>query len=69
MTAANPGTVLVTGGASGLGAAVAQAVAAAGGTPSVLDLAEPGFAVDHELVDLADGRAAEAAVTNRKSVV
>jgi NAD(P)-dependent dehydrogenase (short-subunit alcohol dehydrogenase family) len=63
VTAANPGTVLVTGGASGLGAAVAQAVAAAGGTPSVLDLAEPGFAVDHELVDLADGRTAEAAVT------
>jgi NAD(P)-dependent dehydrogenase (short-subunit alcohol dehydrogenase family) len=63
VTAANPGTVLVTGGASGLGAAVAHAVAAAGGTPSVLDLAEPGFAVDHELVDLADGRAAEAAVT------
>jgi NAD(P)-dependent dehydrogenase (short-subunit alcohol dehydrogenase family) len=62
VTAANPGTVLVTGGASGLGAAVAQAVAAAGGTPSVLDLAEPGFAVDHERVDLADGRAAEAAV-------
>jgi NAD(P)-dependent dehydrogenase (short-subunit alcohol dehydrogenase family) len=63
VTAANPGTVLVTGGASGLGAAVAQAVAAAGGTPAVLDLAAPGFAVDHELVDLADGRAAEAAVT------
>jgi NAD(P)-dependent dehydrogenase (short-subunit alcohol dehydrogenase family) len=63
VTAANPGTVLVTGGASGLGAAVARAVAAAGGTPAVLDLAEPGFAVDHELVDLADGRAAEAAVT------
>jgi NAD(P)-dependent dehydrogenase (short-subunit alcohol dehydrogenase family) len=63
VTAANPGTVLVTGGASGLGAAVARAVVAAGGTPSVLDLAEPGFAVDHERVDLADGRAAEAAVT------
>jgi NAD(P)-dependent dehydrogenase (short-subunit alcohol dehydrogenase family) len=63
VTAANPGTVLVTGGASGLGAAVAQAVAAAGGTPSVLDLAEPGFAADHERVDLADSRAAEAAVT------
>jgi NAD(P)-dependent dehydrogenase (short-subunit alcohol dehydrogenase family) len=63
VTAANPGTVLVTGGASGLGAAVARAVAAAGGTPSVLDLAEPGFAADHERVDLADGRAAEAAVT------
>jgi NAD(P)-dependent dehydrogenase (short-subunit alcohol dehydrogenase family) len=63
VTAADPGTVLVTGGASGLGAAVARAVAAAGGTPSVLDLVEPGFPVDHERVDLADGRAAEAAVT------
>jgi NAD(P)-dependent dehydrogenase (short-subunit alcohol dehydrogenase family) len=52
----------VTGGASGLGAAVAQAVAAAGGTPAVLDRVAPGFPVDHELVDLADGRAAEAAV-------
>jgi NAD(P)-dependent dehydrogenase (short-subunit alcohol dehydrogenase family) len=52
----------VTGGASGLGAAAAQAVAAAGGTPSVLDRVEPRFPVDHELVDLADGRAAEAAV-------
>jgi NAD(P)-dependent dehydrogenase (short-subunit alcohol dehydrogenase family) len=63
VTTVDPGTVLVTGGASGLGAAVAQAVAAAGGIPSVLDRAEPGFPVDHELVDLADGRAAEAAVT------
>jgi NAD(P)-dependent dehydrogenase (short-subunit alcohol dehydrogenase family) len=42
---------------------VAQAVAAAGGTPAVLDRVEPRFPVDHELVDLADGRAAEAAVT------
>jgi NAD(P)-dependent dehydrogenase (short-subunit alcohol dehydrogenase family) len=63
VTTLDPGTVLVTGGASGLGAAVAQAVAAAGGTPAVLDRMEPRFPVDHELVDLADGRAAEAAVT------
>jgi NAD(P)-dependent dehydrogenase (short-subunit alcohol dehydrogenase family) len=63
VTVADPGTVLVTGGASGLGAAVARAVASAGGTPYVLDLAEPAFPVDHERVDLADGRAAEAAVT------
>ena len=35
------GTVLVTGGASGLGAAVAGAVADAGGTPVVLDLRPP----------------------------
>jgi NAD(P)-dependent dehydrogenase (short-subunit alcohol dehydrogenase family) len=62
VTVVDPGIVLVTGGASGLGAAVAQAVAAAGGTPAVLDRVEPGFPVDHELVDLADGRAAEAAV-------
>jgi NAD(P)-dependent dehydrogenase (short-subunit alcohol dehydrogenase family) len=57
-----PGVVLVTGGASGLGAAVAQGVAAAGGTPVVLDRAVPPFEVDHQLVDLARTRAAEAAV-------
>jgi NAD(P)-dependent dehydrogenase (short-subunit alcohol dehydrogenase family) len=56
------GTVLVTGGASGLGAAVAAAVAAAGGTPVVLDRVPPALDVDHEVVDLVDGRAAEAAV-------
>jgi NAD(P)-dependent dehydrogenase (short-subunit alcohol dehydrogenase family) len=62
----NPGTVLVTGGASGLGAAVVAAVAAAGGRPLVLDLAPPadagGAPVEHALVDLADPRAAEEAV-------
>ena len=62
MTHAELGTVVVTGGASGLGAAVATALAGAGGTPVVLDRARPPFAVDHELVDLADTRAAEAAV-------
>lgn len=56
------GTVLVTGGASGLGAAVVQAVRQAGGTPVVLDRAEPASGVPHKVVDLADGRAAEAAV-------
>ena len=56
------GTVLVTGGASGLGAATVAAVTAAGGTPLVLDLARPDADVDHEQVDLADPRAAEAAV-------
>jgi NAD(P)-dependent dehydrogenase (short-subunit alcohol dehydrogenase family) len=73
LTDPSPGTVLVTGGASGLGAAVVRAVLDAGGHPLVVDLREPlrsGHAgrplatgVDHELVDLADGRAAEAAVT------
>jgi NAD(P)-dependent dehydrogenase (short-subunit alcohol dehydrogenase family) len=56
------GTVLVTGAASGLGAAVAEAIAAAGGTPVALDLNRPAGDVDHELVDLADTTAAEAAV-------
>ena len=56
------GTVVVTGGASGLGRAVAGAVAAAGGTPVVLDLLAPGGGAEHELVDLADTAAAEAAV-------
>ena len=56
------GVVLVTGGASGLGAAVAEAVAGAGGTAVVLDRAEPLEGIDRELVDLADTRAAEGAV-------
>ena len=62
MASADPGTVLVSGGASGLGAAVAKAVRAAGGTPVVLDRAPPRVDVEHELVDLADTRAAENAV-------
>ena len=41
-----PGTVLVTGGASGLGAAVALAVQAAGGRPYGLDLVAPPCEVD-----------------------
>lgn len=58
------GRVLVTGGASGLGAAVVQAVADRGGTPIVLDRQEPGSAYDSDfqLVELADARAAERAV-------
>jgi NAD(P)-dependent dehydrogenase (short-subunit alcohol dehydrogenase family) len=56
------GTVLVTGGASGLGAAVAHAVADAGGTPVVLDREPPQNGFAWEQVDLSDARAAEAAV-------
>lgn len=56
------GTVVITGGASGLGAATAEAVTEAGGTPVVLDRHEPPGEVEFEQVDLADGRAAEAAV-------
>jgi len=56
------GTVVVTGGASGLGAAVADAVAEAGGTPIVLDRQQP--AGDHTWVevDLAQPRRAEEVV-------
>src|SRR3954454_11839564 len=56
------GTVLVTGGASGLGAAVATAVAEAGGRPVVLDRVRSGLDVEQEVVDLSDTRAAEAVV-------
>lgn len=59
---ADLGTVLVTGGSSGLGAAVAAAVAAEGGEPVVLDRQDPGNGMRWEAVDLADGRAAEEAV-------
>ena len=57
-----PGTVVVTGGASGLGAAVVDAVLAAGGHPAVLDLAAPRVDVPHVTVDLSDGAATEAAL-------
>ena len=56
------GTVLVTGGSSGLGRAIAAAVAKGGGRPVVLDVNRPADDIEHVLVDLADGRAAEAAV-------
>lgn len=65
---AAPGRVLISGGASGLGRAVAAAVHAAGGTPIVADIAgAPGLAndlpeLDTEVVDVADTRSAEAAV-------
>ncbi|GAB3300177.1 SDR family oxidoreductase [Parasphingorhabdus pacifica] len=56
------GNILITGGASGLGAATARAVAARGGTPLVLDRLEPPDPVKYRTVDLADGGAAEQAV-------
>jgi NAD(P)-dependent dehydrogenase (short-subunit alcohol dehydrogenase family) len=61
------GTVLVTGGCSGLGAATVRAVHAAGGRPLVLDLNPPDAATKAEMAgfraaDLADTRAAETAV-------
>ena len=55
------GTVLVTGAASGLGAATVAAVREAGGRPIALDRV-PVDGVPHEVVDLSDTRAAEDAV-------
>jgi len=62
MPEADLGVVVVTGGASGLGRAVAAAVAAEGGHPVVLDVRRPEEEREAVLVDLADGRAAEEAV-------
>jgi NAD(P)-dependent dehydrogenase (short-subunit alcohol dehydrogenase family) len=56
------GTVIVTGGASGLGAAIAAAVAKEGGTPVVLDRQPPADGLAFEQVDLAQTRATEEAV-------
>ena len=53
------GTVLVTGGASGLGAAVAAAVRDEGGTPVVLDVNEPADGLAFERADLSRPREAE----------
>jgi NAD(P)-dependent dehydrogenase (short-subunit alcohol dehydrogenase family) len=58
----SPGTVLVTGGSSGLGAATVRAVRDAGGRPLVLDRVPPADGVEHEVVDLAQRSAVEAAV-------
>jgi NAD(P)-dependent dehydrogenase (short-subunit alcohol dehydrogenase family) len=56
------GTVLVTGGASGLGAAVAAALRDDGFTPVVLDRQAPADGFAFARVDLADTRATEAVV-------
>ncbi|MGQ4615936.1 SDR family NAD(P)-dependent oxidoreductase [Nocardia sp. R7R-8] len=56
------GNVLITGGASGLGAAVTAAVRANGGRPYVIDRVEPEIPVDFVRADLADTVAADHAV-------
>lgn len=59
----NNQTVLVTGGASGLGLGVVAALEATGAHPVVLDLKPPPSpGTDHIVVDLADSAAAERAV-------
>jgi NAD(P)-dependent dehydrogenase (short-subunit alcohol dehydrogenase family) len=56
------GPVIVTGGASGLGLAVAEAVGQAGETAVVFDRDPVSNGFESEVVDLSDTRAAEAAV-------
>jgi NAD(P)-dependent dehydrogenase (short-subunit alcohol dehydrogenase family) len=56
------GNVLITGGASGLGAATVEAVREGGGRPLVIDRITPPTGVEHAVADLADSAAAHAAV-------
>lgn len=56
------GTVLVTGAASGLGAAIAEAVLGAGGNPVCFDLRRPELDIAHKIVDISDTAAVEQAV-------
>lgn len=66
MSATRPlGNVIITGGASGLGAAVAASVAEAGGRPIVLDLNVDAIeSPDAFAVDVSDTRTTEALVTD-----
>jgi NAD(P)-dependent dehydrogenase (short-subunit alcohol dehydrogenase family) len=56
------GNVLIAGGASGLGAATVRAVQRHGGTPLVIDIAQPADDVRYVYADLADTASVEAAV-------
>ena len=56
------GTIVITGGSSGLGAATAAAVQAGGGRPLVLDRVAPESEFAYQQVDLADSAAAAGAV-------
>lgn len=56
------GTVIVTGGASGLGAAVASAIADARGVPVVFDVRPSADGFEHHAVDVGDGTAVDMAI-------
>ncbi|MFN3006061.1 SDR family oxidoreductase [Mycolicibacterium wolinskyi] len=58
----NLGNIILTGGASGLGAATVKAIARHGGTPMVIDRKPPAAGVAYECADLADTEAVDAAV-------
>lgn len=62
MSTGKVGNVIITGGASGLGAATVEAVLRQGGTPLVLDRNTPSADVPYQCVDLADTEAVETAV-------
>jgi NAD(P)-dependent dehydrogenase (short-subunit alcohol dehydrogenase family) len=57
MTTPTIGTIFVTGGASGLGEAVALAVRDAGGNPAVMDINPPRDDLPWQKADLSDGAA------------
>lgn len=56
------GNIIVTGGSSGLGAAVVKAIAAQGGNPMIIDRSVPVSTVPFQCVDLTDTDAVDAAV-------
>lgn len=56
------GNILITGGASGLGAATVEAVVRHGGRPLVIDRQTPAAEVDFQCADLADTEAVDSAV-------
>ena len=56
------GNVIITGGASGLGAAAVESVARHRGTPLVIDVKRPAVDVGFEQANLADTQAVDAAV-------
>jgi len=58
------GMFIVSGAASGLGRAAAQAIAEAGGTPIGFDVNPSPDAIEHRIVDVADGEAVIAAVND-----
>jgi NAD(P)-dependent dehydrogenase (short-subunit alcohol dehydrogenase family) len=58
------GNIIITGGASGLGAAAVAAVEKHGGTPMVIDLNAPQDGIAFARADLADTAAVEAAVAD-----
>lgn len=62
MSTGKVGNVIITGGASGLGAATVEAVLRQGGTSLVLDRNTPSADVPYQCVDLADTEAVETAV-------